>query len=100
MDLITKAHRLERQNGLAGFIHRFNISLVLAGRTGSAELAKGVDHHWYGVIVLRCCSANATDQGCGVVDSAGRPRADSDDVVLRKGTHIANVNVVTADSLI
>ena len=44
-----KGDRLERQDGFAGFIHRFNFVLEPPRGTGRAELAVGIDQDWYGV---------------------------------------------------
>ena len=58
VDLVTKAHRFECQNGFAGFVHRFNVGLVPPRGAHRAQLTGGVDHHRYGIGVLCCHPAN------------------------------------------
>ena len=56
-----KSHRLQREDGFAGLVHRFNLFLEPTRRTYRAELTGRVDQNWYGIVVPGCGAANIAD---------------------------------------
>jgi hypothetical protein len=67
---VMKRDRFERQDGFAGLIHWFNVFLKSARRIHRAELAGGVDQHWYRVSVCCCYAPNISDKAAVVYVSA------------------------------
>ena len=61
-----KRDRFERQDDFAGLIHRSNVFLKPARRVNRAQLAVGIDQHWYGVEVCSNHVPNVADIGSAV----------------------------------
>src|SRR6266700_3415639 len=81
--LVVKCHWLQRKNSFAGPVHRFNVLLKSARGTGRAELAGGVDQHWYCVAVSRCHPANVADKAAVAYVRTCDVVADADNVIRR-----------------
>jgi hypothetical protein len=85
--LVVKRHWLEREDGFAGLIHRFNLFLEPARRTGRAELPDCVYQDWYSR-VYGCDPANAGDECSRLVTVA-----DANRVGLASNPTIADIDI-------
>jgi len=97
----VKRHWLERQNGFAGAVHRFDLFLKSAGGAGRAELAEGVYQDWYDVGVCRCNVTNVADKAAAAHAQANGP--DTDNIIGRSDVvagSIAQGRVVEAGSVL
>src|SRR2546428_212271 len=81
--LVVKCHWLQRKNSFAGLVHRFNLLLKSARGTGRAELAGGVDQHWYCVAVSRCHPANVADKAAAAYVCTLDVVADTNNIIRR-----------------
>ena len=96
-----KCHWLERQNGFAGAVHRFDLFLKSAGGAGRAELAEGVYQDWYDVGVCRCNVTNVADKAAAAHAQTNGP--DTDNIIGRSDVvagSIAEGRVVEAGSVL
>ena len=96
-----KRHWLERQNGFAGAVHRFDLFLKSAGGAGRAELAEGVYQDWYDVGVCRCNVTNVADKAAAAHAQTNGP--DTDNIIGRSDVvagSIAQGRVVEAGSVL
>ena len=59
---LAERYGLERQDGFAGFVHRFDFLLKFGRRTSRAELARGVDYDRKSVAVLRLNLESVADK--------------------------------------
>ncbi len=92
-----KRHRLERQDGFAGFVHRFNLLFKPARGADRPELPGGVDHHIDSVVLDRRGAANVADKA-GVAhvrtNGADNPARYGFQTGLREnGQNIANQEI-------
>jgi len=97
----VKRHWLERQNGFAGAVHRFDLFLKSAGGAGRAELAEGVYQDWYDVGVCRCNVTNVADKAAAAHAQTNGP--DTDNIIGRSDVvagSIAEGRVVEAGSVL
>jgi hypothetical protein len=97
----VKCHWLERQNGFAGAVHRFDLFLKSAGGAGRAELAEGVYQDWYGVGVCHYNVTNVADKAAAAHAQTNGP--DTDNVIGRSDVvagSIAQGRVVEAGSVL
>jgi hypothetical protein len=77
--LVVKRHRLKRQDSFAGFVHRLNLFLESARGAHRAQLACGVDHDRYSIVVCRCHPENVPNKAAAAHIRA--ICADTDDVI-------------------
>jgi hypothetical protein len=89
--LVLKRHRFKRQDGFAGFVHRFDFLFESARGAERAELAVGVYDDIYSVGEARCHTTNGGDKG-----SRLKFVADADRARLASDTKVADIDIVTA----
>jgi len=77
--LVMERHRLERQDGFAGTVHRFDFVFETPRRADRAELTGRVDQDWYGVGICGCNSTNVADKAA--VAHVRTIGADSNNVI-------------------
>ena len=58
----AERYGLERQDGFAGFVHRFDFLLKLGRQTSRAELGRGVDYDRKSIAVLRLNPESIADK--------------------------------------